>query len=222
MPNDEAHSRADALQFLKALRDHLDREITLSEARDWLESKETTKVPGRDIHYEELFVSKFVLQEVSKFLRGETGLRMSETDARLAFRAESRTAKEDKLTSGSPASAQRHLFTKAFGASPEDVAKRWWGGTNKSLGAQSCPDWAFWSPCPYKVVFEAKLFRHGGGQRAKTELVKGIYECCYYRGQPVAKVNNAEWDYDYGCLFAYDVSRDQSLARLWKKSNLCK
>jgi len=53
---------------------------------------------------------------------------------------------------------------------------------------------------------------------AKLELVKSIYQCFYYRGQPKvpASDTHAEWDYDYACLVAYDASESGSLVKAWK------
>lgn len=53
---------------------------------------------------------------------------------------------------------------------------------------------------------------------AKTELVKSIYQCFYYRGQPkvLASDPHTGWDYDYACLVAYDASEIGSLVKAWK------
>ena len=52
---------------------------------------------------------------------------------------------------------------------------------------------------------------------AKTELVKSIYQCFYYRGQPKvpASKTHAEWDYDYACLVAYDASESRNRIEAW-------
>ena len=54
---------------------------------------------------------------------------------------------------------------------------------------------------------------------AKTELVKSLYQCFYYRGQPKVPESDthASWDYDYACLVAYDASKSRSLVNAWKR-----
>jgi hypothetical protein len=93
----------------------------------------------------------------------------------------------------------------------------WWDRSKKSPVAQSCPDWAFRKPCPYTVVFEAKLFRKGEIEAAKTELVKAIYQCMFYRGQRYMPEvgSHPAWDYEYACLMAYDASEKQSFVEAW-------
>jgi len=53
--------------------------------------------------------------------------------------------------------------------------KEWW---EKGRGLYpSCPDFALLSP--HRIVFEGKLFREGGDEKAKSEIVHGVYECVF-------------------------------------------
>ena len=167
-------------------------------------------------NYESDFINAFLLPKISKYL--QQTLNSSEDGVR-AFLTESVKARKEGLASGSPASADKHLFTKVLGVPAKTLVDMWWGTGEKKPLSQSCPDWAFRSPCKYKVVFECKLFRKGEIEAAKTELVKSIYQCFYYRGQPrvPASGRDAGWDYDYACLLAYDASESGSLVRAWKR-----
>lgn len=73
-------------------------------------------------------------------------------------------------------------------------------------------------PVPYAVVGETKYFRKGSVEAAKTELVRGVFQCFYYRGLPSVPEtkNRPAWDYDYACLLAYDASESGSLVKAWE------
>jgi len=198
--------REGARTFLKGLEQHLGK-ISHTAVCEFVRE---CKGSG----YEFNFVDAFMLPSISEYLRQT----LSKEDAVKAFLAESVDAKKKGLTSGTPASANRHLFTKMLGVSAKTLVGMWWGPGKENPLAQSCPDWAFRKPCQRTVVFECKLFRKGGMDAAKTELVKSIYQCFYYRGQPKvpASVTHTEWDYDYACLVAYDASESGSLVKAWK------
>jgi hypothetical protein len=201
-------NREGAWNFLKELEQHIQRTISPSQVREFIR---TSKGPN----YEFDFVNAFLLPSISSYL----GQSLSPADAVTAFLTESVDAREKQgLASGTPASAHRHLFTKVMGVSAKSLVKLWWGTGEKKPLSQSCPDWAFRRPCPHTIVFECKLFRKGGMEAAKLELVKSIYQCFYYRGQPKvpASDSHAEWDYDYACLVAYDASESGSLVKAWK------
>ena len=48
--------------------------------------------------------------------------------------------------------------------------------TKGAFVTQSCPDFAFREPFPYKVVFEGKYFEKGGREWAQNELPALIYQ----------------------------------------------
>ncbi len=200
-------NREGAWTFLKGLEQHLGKNISPAVVREFIRE-------SKGSNYEFDFVNAFMLSSISEYLRQT----LSPADAVKAFLAESVVARKTGLASGTPAGANRHLFTKVLGVSAKTLVDMWWGTGKKKPLAQSCPDWAFRSPCQHTVVFECKLFRKGGMDAAKTELVKSIYQCFYYRGQPKvpASGKHTEWDYDYACLVVYDASESGSLVKAWK------
>ena len=211
----DSPDRDQAYKFLDGLKRHLEQGVRpSSDIRDWLAEEKRNAPPGKDLDYENRFVKKFILPKVSSYLQLVLG---APEKACKAFLTEAESPKKEKIASGSPASQNRHLFTKLLGVTSASVVKLWWDKRQKFPMAQSCPDWAFREPCPYKVVFEAKLFRDGGIEKAKTQLVQGVYQCMFYRGQPAAPrtATHTEWDYEFACLMAYDVSEQQSLVKAW-------
>jgi len=209
--------RKDAGKFLDGLREHLNNKISLSVVREWIQKKEDNRPTGKDVQYELLFTDEFVLPAVSEYLGKALGLSPTDEHVRRAFLAESKLAKKQELTSNSPRSANKYLFTKVFGTNSKSVVKSWWKDSKKGQTCQSCPDWAFRSPCPH-VIFEGKFFRKGGIDAARGELVGGIYQCFYYLSHPKFPETETHpaWDYKYACLFAYDASRERSLVKAWE------
>jgi hypothetical protein len=202
-----------AEEFLKGLKEHLKLTVHSQEVTEWIQQNEQAAIEWR-------FLDKFVLPSIHKYL-GKAIDQPTAERSRQAFLAESIAARKNLWTSDSPRSAKKHLFTKDW-ADPRSVIKSWWDETaKKGLTSQSCPDWAFRAPCPHTVVFEAKLFRDGGIERARSELVTGIYQCFYYRAHPEMQETKTHpaWKYDYACLFAYDASKNQSLAKVWESLN---
>jgi hypothetical protein len=210
----------DAKEFLDRLRDHLENSIDAKEVQDWLAAGKNDNQTGKPVPWEGLFLEKYVLPHIPKYLQESLGL--TQKEALTALLAESRVARADRIASSSPSSAQKHLFTKAFGTSVEAVVASWWKESGKSPFSQSCPDFAFGPPCKHTVVFEAKLFRSGSIAAAKAELVRAIYQCFYYRAQPnvAATKKHPAWKYDYACLFAYDASANHSLVDAWNDAIL--
>ena len=119
--------------------------------------------------------------------------------------------------SGTPARRQRHPFNKLIGAKPQQIMAQWKGSADGPPLKQSCPDFAFRPPFPFKIVFEGKYFESGGEQKAERELVTAIYQAFFYRGLPYVapEKHGPAWDYDFSCLLAYDASRDGTLKAAW-------
>jgi len=164
------------------------------------------------------FFKLFGIQYVHQFLVERKGL--TEGDARTALLSES-YRNHDKISSNSPRSKEKHPFTKKAGERVESIAARWWSGNGGSPVSQSCPDLAFRTPCPHSIVIEGKYFRKGTYKAARSELVRDIYQCFYYRGLPRIPATKAypAWDYDYACLFAYDASEEGNLKMEWDRAN---
>jgi hypothetical protein len=218
--SDVERDRKDAGKFLDGLREHLNNSISLPDVRDWVQKKEDSRPTGKDVLYELLFTDEFILKAISEYLGKTPGLSPNDALVSKGFLAESKHAKKQGWTSGSPSSANKYLFTKAFGANSKSVLKSWWGDSGKGLTSQSCPDWAFRDPCP-RVVCEGKFFRKGGIDAARRELVSGIYQCFYYLAHPyVPRVGKRPaWAYTYACLFAYDASTNGCLVEAWATLN---
>lgn len=213
----ETTDRDRALKFLQGLRSHLNDIPSPEAIRTWMTKIAKKAEPGRDVGYENLFVNEYILRKIPEYLQTEAGLTVEQ--ACDAFLTEAKGPRREHITSGSPASKNRNLFKKVFGTTPRSVVNLWWDEKQKHFPmAQSCLDWAFRAPCLYKVVFEAKLFRRGGIEAAKSELVRAIYQCMFYWGQPLVPrtETHAEWDYEFACLLAYDASPSQALVKAWE------
>jgi hypothetical protein len=217
--SDADSDRKAAGVFLEGLKCHLSETISSNKIKikDWIQEKKSSAQKGKHVQYEGLFIEKFVLPEIPGYLR-KTLEDPTDERIRQALLAESDLARKQRWTSGSPTSANKYLFTKVLGADSKGVVMSWWGDSKKEPISQCYPDWAFRAPCPHPVIFEAKLFRNGGDDAARSELVNGIYQCFYYRAHPntPATKTHPAWHYEYACLFAYDVSKDRSLVKAWE------
>ncbi|MBM4201761.1 MAG: hypothetical protein FJ189_10810 [Gammaproteobacteria bacterium] len=142
---------------------------------------------------------------------------MSEESARLSFLSESFRSLPD-FCSGTPTRALRHPFSKALGADPGSIYRKWSGRADGRELTKSCPDFAWRHPFPHRIVFEAKYFERGGLSTAERSLVVNAYQACFYRGLPAhASVSERPvWDYDYACVFAYDAGDRGYLVQAWE------
>jgi hypothetical protein len=218
--SDAENDRKAAGKFFVDLKEHLNKKIPRQTVTDWIQEKKGSAPKGKDVQYEGLFIDKFVLPAIPEYL-GKVLEDPTDVRIREAFLAESDLARKQRLTSDSPRSANRYLFTKVLGTTSNGVVKSWWGDSKKEPISQSCPDWAFRAPCPHTVIFEGKLFRKGGIEAARSELVSGIYQCFYYRAHPDAPATKTHpaWQYKYACLFVYDASEKRSLVEAWETLN---
>ncbi len=213
----EKDAKGKAADFLSGLQAHLNKNLRLQTVKDWIHEKGKAANEG-------LFLEELVLPAIPTYLQQNLAPPATDThDERIrkAFLAESTKVRDEGLASKSPASAKKYLFTKV-GGNPKQIVNLWWDkGYKKGQTTQSCPDWAFRAPCPYTVVFEGKLFRNGSTERGRTELLNGIYQCFYYRAHPQTPEDEKHpaWNYDYACLFAYDVSENKSLVTAWDELN---
>lgn len=146
----------------------------------------------------------------------KTEPKLSPQDARISMLSESYKS-HPTMASASPASLLKHPFTKTLGTSAAAISQRWWDKTGqKSCISQSCPDLALRRP--HKIVFEAKYFRDGGVEAARTALVTGIYQSFYYLALPYSVAmdeRHAAWDYDFACFMIYDGSENASVVSAW-------
>ena len=110
-------------------------------------------------------------------------------------------------------------FGKNLGLGVDKIIQTW----TKPPGAlplnQAYPDFCLRSPFPFKITFDAKYFFQNSESAANKALVEGAYEAMFYRGLPSVAARNTHepsWDYDYGCLLAYDASDDGILESVWR------
>lgn len=205
--------REGAKNFLRGLQKYLNERLKSDAVRRKLHEYAATvkrdKPNLKDVSHEALFSNNLVVPAIHEHLSSLV------SDARQALLAEG-YANFRQMASGSPASSLRFPFTKQFSAVGK-IVQSWWNGSGESI-QNACPDFALHAPSPYTVVGEAKYFRKGGVEAAKTELVRGVFQCFYYRGLPRIPGNKSRpaWDYDYACLLAYDASENGSLVKAWE------
>ena len=109
-------------------------------------------------------------------------------------------------------------FKKQVGATASQVIEMWRKPIGSPPANQAFPDLAFRKPFPHKIVFDAKYFAASSIGAAEKALVDGIYEAAFYRGLPFTpsgQPGSADWDYEYGCLLAYDASDEGYLKAAW-------
>ena len=162
------------------------------------------------------FLNTYAVPLIQQYLTNSVGL--SGDAARQALLSESYRSQRG-IASGSPASKNKHPFTKSIGEDLQSIIGRWWNQDGEPVASQSCPDLALRSPCPHKTVFEGKYFREGSRAAAKPSLVRDIYQCFFYLGLPRVSADrrHAAWDYDYASLLAFDASADGVLISAWQE-----
>ncbi len=213
-------SREDAKKFFEDLQAHLNREIpSKNRVRERVQeavAKAKASQSERSKAFSEgAFLNEFVIRATHRFLKEEHNL--SSEEACRALLSESYKS-HPGIASGTPASEFKHPFRKVLGATAKSVVAQWWHKSDKSPVSQSCPDLALRVPCPYRVVFEAKYFKEGGIEAARTALAAGIYQCFFYLGLPLHNATNKHpaWDYDFACFLIFDATDAGSVASAWR------
>jgi hypothetical protein len=212
--------RAVAWRFFEDLRHHLseetkDKECVRRTVENSVRDAKASSSKGDKCKAfpEGAFLNVYVLPKVHGFLQelpavGKAGARDSLLTE--SFRS------NRQIASRSPASLYKQPFSKGLGSSLSQMRSRWWSEGGASLVQQACPDLAFGPPCPFTTVFEAKYFKTGGVDAARTVLIKGIHEAFFYRGLPNFDSRSLYgWQYEYACFLAYDATQSSSLASAW-------
>jgi hypothetical protein len=138
-------------------------------------------------------------------------------EARLSMLCEYH-AKVSDIAVGNAFRRAGYPFGKALG-NVQETMLNWTADVKKTFPLnQAYPDFAIRAPFPHKIVFDAKYFDNNTSDAAAKALVEGVYEAAYYRGLPKVAPHPAKpgWDYDYGCLLAYDASDDGVLTSAWR------
>jgi hypothetical protein len=211
--------KLEARSFLEELEGFLEEKTcSRSEIRKTIEEavlRAKASTLERHLAYlEGAFLNLYAVPLIHKYLTTVVGL--DDQKACMALTSES-YKHHPKIASNSPASKEKHPFTKSVGEGLESIVARWWDSHQSSAVSQSCPDLALGFPCPHKIVFEGKYFTKGSLKAAKKELARDIYQCFFYLGLPRVPTDghHAPWEYDYACLLAYDSSEEGNLKSVW-------
>jgi hypothetical protein len=174
--------------------------------------------PGNSIHQirENRFLYHFAIRHISAQMQTVTGI--GQAEARKALLCEYH-AKASDIASGNAFRRSGYPFGKAVGLDVEQTMQGW-TAENKSAYPfnQAYPDLGIRSPFPYKIVFDAKYFDNNSSASAEKALVEGVYEAAHYRSLPKVtsrSTSDPGWDYEFGCLLAYDASDAGVLETAW-------
>ena len=208
-----------AYQFFKDLEQYLNQRIpppkNIRNEIDIVVKRARKSTDQRHKAFPEgAFLNHYIAYPLYEFVSAYPG--MDKEKAHQALLSESFRQLSD-ISSGPPARREAHPFMKILGAKPRQIIKQWKCELESSPVIQSCPDLALRSPFPHKIVFEGKYFKQGGIYAAETNLAKDIYQTFFYLGLsylPETKTHPA-WDYDHGCLLAYDATEEGSLLKAW-------
>jgi hypothetical protein len=197
----ELLGREDVGEFLRGLQRSLEEKVG--------EVQENPSISG-----EEAFIEKFVVPHLYEYVEAHPGA-LDGRGRREVIRAESRASRE-KYRLPKVGCSLGHPFTKVMGVRPAKLFGLWRAGAKKSAGFQACPDLALGPP--YKIVFECKYFKSDAESLPRETLVEYLYQAFFYRALPrrEAARGRPEWDYEYGCLLAYDATRNRRLVRAWE------
>lgn len=215
-------SRDDAHKFLKSYERSLQRDLDPVESLA-ARIRQRVAFAKRDDSTphlrrpEEVFLNEYAIPCLSRELQsGQT--RLSREEACTALLSENHKYLKG-VSSTTPARSKRHghPFDKTFAPNARTVIEHWRSGKSNAL-RQACPDFALRAPCPFTIVFEGKYFEAGSPDKAAAELVRNVYQACFYRGLPRVPGNGARppWDYEYACLLACDASPSSALVEAWK------
>jgi hypothetical protein len=116
-------------------------------------------------------------------------------------------SKFPEISSGNSFRRQGFPFGKSPSKSSSEIFAQWRRPYKSPPLNQAYPDLCLCQPFPFTTIFEAKYFNKESNSAAEEAIVSGVREVAYYRGLP--------WDYDYGCLLAYDSSSGSYLKNAW-------
>jgi len=213
-------NRDDAKRYFEDLQAYLNGKFPSKDevkrrVREAVAKAKTSQNDRSKAFPEGAFLNEFVIGATYEFLKEKQ--KLSSEEACHALLSESHKSHLG-IASGTPASEFKHPFRKVLGATAKSVVAQWWHDSAKSPVSQSCPDLALRGPCPYRIVFEAKYFRDGGIDAARTALATGIYQCFFYLGLPrhVGTNTHAGWDYDFACFLIFDATDAGSVVSAWR------
>jgi hypothetical protein len=151
----------------------------------------------------------FAIPKIFELAKAEGGLTDSET--RKALRCVY-YGKFPEFSDSNPFRKRGYPFSKKWGLSTSEVMRSWQTPRSSNTPSnQAWPEAGLVAPFPWSILFEAKYFEEETLSAAEHSLVSGVYETAFYRGLP----GDDDWNYDFGCLLAYDVSEGAYLKQAW-------
>jgi len=202
----------DAFDFLAGLHDELRQRLPAPAEMKKLISQLENEGKSPSKIRENIFLYN-MLPNIWQYLQTVPGI--GPDDAQASILCEYHD-KVPKIASGNPFRRTGHPFSKKFGMGVDEIMQAWAKPQKKLRLNQAFPDFCLRSP--YKIVFDAKYFIQNSYSAASKALVEGAYEVMYYRGLPAVAARTMQdpsWDYDYGCLLAFDASEDGVLQAAW-------
>jgi hypothetical protein len=207
----ENNQKEAAYIFLTGLENKLSQALPAANAMKTLMSEISVRGKSPSTIRENIFLYH-ILPIVSDHMQTVAGIGPDE--ARASLLCEYHEKVRD-IASGNPFRRLGHPFQKKVGMRIEEIMQSWTKVPGKLPKNQAYPDLGFRKPFPYKIVFDAKYFTQNSQTAAIKALVEGAYETMFYRGLPKTSSGangDSGWDYDYGCLVAYDASDSGVLA----------
>jgi hypothetical protein len=204
-----------AYRFLRGLEAELTKRLPLPHEMKMLMTRlaEEEKSPSKI--RENIFLY-YVLPIVTNHMQTIEGIGPDE--ARLSMLCEYHD-KVQNISSGNPFRRAGHPFSKKGKLDVSKIMQSWTKEEGVLPANQAFPDFAFRRPFPHNIVFVSKYFCDDGQTAGNTALVEGVYETLFYRClshvPPSHDPRDPGWDYDFGCLIAYDASEDGVLKRAW-------
>jgi hypothetical protein len=202
-----------AYRFLESVSDRLNNAAPAPSAiRDyvnfvWDKSAEEKLERERVACKENLAFYNFAAAHI--FELGKVTAKLDDDEMRQAFHCEY-YKKFPEFSGGNSFRRNGHLFSKNRDDDASKIMERW-SKAGTLPPNQAYPEAGLSSPFPFKIVFEAKLFTDESSGAAQKALVNGAYETAFYRGLPPSD----GWDYDFGCLIAFDASDGAHLNHVW-------
>ena len=207
-------NKTGAHNFLEGMENELNKRLPAAAAMRMLISKLSEDGNSPSKIRENIFLY-YVLPVIHEYM--QTLPNIGPDEARKSILCEYH-GKVPNIASGNPFRRAGHPFQKSVGLNAENIIQRWMKPVSVLPPNQAFPDFGFRSPFPYKIVFDAKYFTQSSEAAARKALVDGTYEVMFYRGLPMEPPSSPEdpgWDYEFGCLLAYDASDNGSLASAW-------
>jgi hypothetical protein len=229
-------NKREAYDFFASLQKRLNSQLPAPDIlqaevlKRWKKPKDEKSEQERVANKENIFSYNFALPEIWNHVLSIDGIDAG--SAKKSLRGEY-YKKYLSFLSGNTRRSEGHPFGKQYPFENNleekltEIMDRWKKPKGSYAINESYPDLCLTDPFPFKILFEAKYFegkdlasteeeRLAALVAAEGELVKGVYETAFYRGIPPSfSEDKSEWDYDFGCLLAYDTSDGAYMQQAW-------